>query len=99
MNTNQWILSFLVLIFLLAGAGLAYAQTGGSYDLSWHTADGGGTDLTGGGYTLSGTAGQPDAAASALSGSGYSLTGGFWAGASATSSGQKVYLPVVVKNQ
>ena len=39
----------------------ARAQTGGPYDLSWSTVDGGGhTFSTGGDYSLGGTIGQPD---------------------------------------
>ncbi len=56
----------------------ANAQSGGPYDLSWWTIDGGGiTFATGGAYNLGGTIGQPDAS-NALAGGPYSLTGGFW---------------------
>ena len=55
----------------------ALSQTGGVYDLTWHTNDGGGTtSAAGGAYSLGGTVGQPDAGAS--SGGAYSLTSGFW---------------------
>ncbi|CUU34769.1 MAG: hypothetical protein K6U12_06140 [Armatimonadetes bacterium] len=58
--------------------GVACAQSGGNYDLSWWTIDGGGvTFATGGTFNLGGTIGQPDAS-SALTGGTYSLTGGFW---------------------
>src|SRR5207237_460684 len=42
--------------------------------------DGGGGTSTGGGYSLSGTIGQPDASSftSPMSGGNYSLVGGFW---------------------
>jgi hypothetical protein len=69
----------LTLVALLVSA--AQAQTGGGYDLTWNTIDGGGTFSTGGGYELGGTAGQPDAGTS--SGAGFVLDGGFWAGVSA----------------
>jgi hypothetical protein len=56
----------------------AFAQSGGGFDLSWWTIDGGGvTFATGGTFNLGGTAGQPDAS-SALTGGAFSLTGGFW---------------------
>jgi hypothetical protein len=56
----------------------ASAQSGGGYDLSWWTIDGGGiTFATGGTYNLGGTVGQPDAS-NVLTGGTYSLTGGFW---------------------
>lgn len=51
---------------------------GGAYDLTWHTIDGGGGTSTSGGFTLSGTIGQPDAGT--MSGGGFQLAGGFWAG-------------------
>ena len=58
--------------------GIACAQTGGNYDLSWWTIDGGGiTFATGGSFNMGGTVGQPDAS-NALTGGTYSLTGGFW---------------------
>jgi hypothetical protein len=55
-----------------------FAQSGGPYELSWSTIDGGGGKSSGGPYTLTGTIGQPDAAYSA-SGD-YELLGGFWPG-------------------
>lgn len=73
------LLLILVAVILAAGFGYArvtQAQTGGGYDLTWNTIDGGGGTSTGGGYTLSGTIGQPDAGA--MSGGSYSLIGGFW---------------------
>jgi hypothetical protein len=58
---------------------LAQAQSGGVYDLSWSTVDGGGGSASAGGsYTLGGTAGQPDAGV--LSGGDYAILGGFWSG-------------------
>jgi hypothetical protein len=85
----------LVLLVLLVTAilreGVAVAQTGGGYDLTWSTIDGGGGSSAGGGYQLTGTLGQPDAGAT-LSGGGYSLSGGFWSGVSIES---KVYLPLI----
>jgi len=59
---------------LLAGAP-AMAQIA---SLTWKTIDGGGETSTGGGFTLSGTIGQPDAGT--LSGFGYEIQGGFWPG-------------------
>jgi hypothetical protein len=87
-------LVFLVLAGLLCSGGVL-AQSGGGYDLSWSTVDGGGWSFSrGGGYTLSGTVGQPDAGL--LRGGGYTLAGGYWGGASAVEYG--VYLPVVMRN-
>ena len=75
-------------------ASVARAQSGGGYDLSWSTIDGGGTTWSeGGGYSLGGTVGQPDAGV--LSGGNYTLAGGFWGGAAAR---YGVYLPLVLRN-
>lgn len=63
-----------VLVVSLTAAALT-----AEFTLNWFTIDGGGdTVCTGGGYELSGTAGQPDASDGALTGGGYELTGGFW---------------------
>jgi hypothetical protein len=88
------ILLLLALIALLL-ASVARAQSGGGYDLTWSTVDGGGaTWSAGGGYALGGTVGQPDAGV--LSGGGYTLAGGFWPGGAAARYG--VYLPLVLRN-
>ena len=78
-STHLRYLCFLLLgiLTVLAVAPKAFSQSGGVYDLSWHTTDGGGTtSATGGAYSLGGTIGQPDAGAS--SGGTYALTSGFW---------------------
>ena len=80
-----------LLVAAILGASAALAQTGGGYDLTWSTIDGGGGGSAGGGYQLTGTLGQPDAGAT-LSGGVYSLSGGFWGGVSASS---QVHLPLV----
>lgn len=68
----------------------ALAQSGGGYDLTWNTIDGGGGTSTGGTYTLSGTIGQPDAGT--LSGGAYTLNGGFWNDALNIA---KLFLPLI----
>jgi uncharacterized membrane protein len=97
---NKRRILFLILsltaVLALAGTVLA-AQTGVSYNITRWTVDGGGGRLTGGGYTLTGTVGQPEPGP-ALSGGGYTLTSGFWpGGGSSSSSGYKIYLPLVMK--
>jgi hypothetical protein len=69
-------LTALVAVFLLILSAWVYAQSGGSYDLTWNTLGGGGGSNIGGSYTLNGTIGQPGAGV--LSGGGYNLIGGFW---------------------
>jgi len=90
------VLRFTLLVVLLSLlSSVARAQSGGGYDLSWSTVDGGGATWSeGGGYSLGGTIGQPDAGV--LSGGGYTLAGGFWPGGAAARYG--VYLPLVLRN-
>ncbi|MGI9015100.1 MAG: hypothetical protein ACR2GY_12760 [Phycisphaerales bacterium] len=79
MKHNATLASLALAGFATAALGMSLV-TGGGYDISWHTIDGGGGTSTGGTYSLSGTIGQHDAGGP-LTGSNYSLTGGFWAGA------------------
>lgn len=62
------------IIPLLAAPWLCVAQ----YALDWHTIDGGGGTSTGGGYSVTGTIGQPGAGLT-LSGGDFTVVGGFWA--------------------
>ena len=81
-NTGQrsWDGLLLGPLLLLLLCGTVLAQSGGTYDLSWNTVDGGGyTFSSAGSYTLGGTIGQPDAGTQ--SGGSYGLEGGFWGGA------------------
>jgi len=90
-------LTLLAILIALALAVGAAAQSGGGYDLTWNTVDGGGyTWSTGGGYALGGTVGQPDAGV--LQGGGYTLVGGFWGGAVGAVAQYRVYLPLVLRN-
>lgn len=73
---NTISITALAVLVLPATPRLASAQSGGGYDLSWHTIDDGGGITTGGVYSVSGTIGQPDAGT--LSGGLYTLAGGFW---------------------
>lgn len=82
-----------VLILLAVIATTASAQTGGGYDLTWSTVDGGGGQSSNGAYTLAGTAGQLDAGVT-LAGGGFTLNGGFWGG----STHYRAYLPLVLKS-
>jgi len=84
-----------LLAALLALPLLAQAQTGGTYDLTWNTLDGGGGTVTGGAYSLAGAIGQADAGS--LSGGSYALSGGFWFATTSVPLNHVVYLPVVLK--
>ena len=59
-------------------AAIAQAQSGGQFELSWSTIDGGGGNSSGGQFVLNGTIGQPDAGT--LTGGNFKLEGGFWSG-------------------
>src|SRR5690242_15390592 len=59
-------------------AATSRAQSGGQFDLSWSTIDGGGGTSSGGQFVLNGTIGQPDAGS--LTGANFKLEGGFWSG-------------------
>jgi hypothetical protein len=75
-TTMKRLLAAATAAFALAAAASAFAQTGGSYGLTWHAIGGGGTTGgTGGSYHLNGLAGQP---AAHLTGGGYVLDSGFW---------------------
>jgi len=76
------ILKFQVLAALLFTPAWANAQSGGQFNLSWSTMDGGGGSSSGAQFTVSGTAGQPDAGT--LSGGNFKLEGGFWSGVTVT---------------
>ncbi len=88
----------LVLAMFLLLTSVTLAQSGGGYDLSWSTVDGGGGTSEGGGYTLFSIAGQPDTGPS-MSGGNYTLAGGFWGagGQGESPEGTPIYLPIVVK--
>lgn len=64
------------LLALTGRAGPVSAQSGGGYDLTWHSVDHGGGESTGGGFAVNGTIGQT--AAGTMTGGGYGVTGGFW---------------------
>jgi hypothetical protein len=88
------VLLLILVILLPARIAPAAAQSGGPYDLTWSTVDGGGQMYSAGGaYTLGGTVGQPDAGV--LKGSNYTLTGGFWSGAYAV---RRLYLPLLLRD-
>ncbi len=83
----------LVAVGVLLSASAVLAQTGGGFDLTWNTVDGGGGTSTGGSFSLTGTIGQPDAGAP-LSGGGYTLVGGFWGEIRIPG---PVYLPLILR--
>src|SRR5436190_22941902 len=64
---------------LMAGLGSAQAQSGGTFNLGWHTLNSAGGLSSGGNFGLDGTVGQPEASPASVGG-GYALTGGFWTG-------------------
>jgi len=85
---------FLAPALVLVFTGVALAQSGNGFDLTWSTVDGGGGTSTGGVFSLQGTIGQPDAGT--LVGGSYTLQGGFWSDIQAPAR-TIVYLPLVIK--
>jgi hypothetical protein len=87
-----------ILLLAAVGGAVALAQSGGAFDLTWYTVDGGGqagSASTGGSFSLSGTIGQPDAGPP-LSGGAFGLGGAFWPGGANPL--YRVYLPIVVRD-
>jgi len=83
-----------IILILLVGVSSGQAQSGGGYDLTWNTIDGGGAMFsTSGTYSLGGTIGQPDAGM--MSGGLFTLANGFWGGATAR---YNIYLPLILRN-
>ena len=71
------VLRAILLIWFLAALPSS-AQSGGDYELTWSTIDGGGGTSSGGPYVLTGTMSQPEAGA--MSGGEYEILAGFWPG-------------------
>ncbi len=94
------VLAALLLLISIALLSIvpATAQSGGGYDLTWNTIDGGGGASSAGSYTLAGAIGQIDAS-TALSSGDYSLVGGFWYGVGPPHAPEShlVYLPLVLR--
>ncbi len=84
---------------LCVSAPVVQAQGGGGYELAWTSIDAGGGALTGGGYSLTSSIGQPEPGVT-QSGGGYSLNGGVVdAGQSGenTDGGVKLYVPLILR--
>lgn len=100
MNTcrRHIIIPFTLLTLFLVG-GVALAQIGDGYSLTWWTVDGGGDTVSGGTYTLMATAGQSEPGP-VVTGGDYALFGGFWSSGGVTpqSLGNHIYLPLVGRN-
>lgn len=75
MRDRKVLFIVLVLVFFVSSV---FGQSGGPYELSWSTIDGGGGVSMGEGYELFGTIGQADADWS--DGGGYEVLGGFLPG-------------------
>lgn len=95
MNHKLYLFALALLLYLAfaqwATIVPAAAQSGGGYDLTWNTIDGGGGVSNGSTYSLSGTIGQPDAGT--MIGGAYTLNGGFWIDLL----GNKINLPLIMR--
>ncbi len=78
MNRRLQMQSIWVAGMVLSALGApAFTQTGGEFEITRSTIDGGGVmRSSGGNFEMSATIGQPDAAA--MNGGDFALTGGFW---------------------
>lgn len=85
--------AILIILVVSTVAGIAFASSGGSYELSWWTIDGGGGTSSGGVYEISGTIGQPDAGE--MSGGDYAVSGGFWG--RFVSAVYELFLPLIMR--
>jgi len=94
----KYSLLLLSLSAVLLAYGGALAQSGGGYDLTWSTVDGGGGAVAGGSYALIGTVGQPEPGP-VLTGGAFALYSGFWpaGGAAAAAAKYLIYLPLVLR--
>ncbi len=88
----KYLVALLILVVLSVTVALAAPQ---AFSLPWWTVDSGGGASQGGGYTLTGTIGQPEAG-TLLSGNVYTLAGGFW-GTGSPYTGTEVFLPIVTR--
>jgi hypothetical protein len=86
-------LAAVVLFALLAG--IAGAQSSGSYDLSWYSLDSGSGVLSGTEYRMVGTLGE--SLAGRATGDRYALVGGYDSGVPERAHYQ-FYLPIVLRN-
>jgi hypothetical protein len=91
---RRFTLVFLAILVLSVTVTLVVAEANvlATYMIPWWTVDGGGGTSQGGGYTLSGTAGQPDAGNA--NGGTYSLRSGFW---QVNDFPHKIYLPMIIR--
>lgn len=77
MRTTVKLLSISVTLMMSS----AWSQSGGPYEITKGTIDGGGGLSSGGAYSVTGTIAQSDASLQSASGGLYSVTGGFWSNA------------------
>jgi hypothetical protein len=78
-QTNTRVIPALGLLGAIGMIGALAPAASAQLSISWFTIDSGGGTSSGGGFTLSGTIGQPDASTT-LTGGTFTLTGGFWPG-------------------
>lgn len=89
-------MKYLAVLLILALVSVAVALAAPqAFSLARWTVDSGGGISQGGGYTLTGTAGQPEAG-TLLSGEVYTLAGGFW-GTGSPYAGTKNFLPFAIR--
>ena len=89
-----------LLLLILGLTALPAAAQGPDYKINRYTVAGGSVQMTGGGYNLSSTAGQPEAKSAWLTGGPYTLWTGYWQTIAAGGGGEPVttlHLPLISK--
>lgn len=81
-----------VLLIVLIGSAIVWAQTSGSYDLSWHVVSSGGGVSSSASYSINGTSGQIAASPALAQSSHFVASSGYWY------SQTTIYLPLIANN-
>jgi hypothetical protein len=91
-NVKQKLGITAVLLILCLGIVTVWAQTSGSYDLSWHVVGSGGGLSSSASYSVNGTGGQSAASPALATSSNFVVSSGYWY------SHTTIYLPFIQKD-
>jgi hypothetical protein len=86
----------LLAAFLCSLLLTVFALASGSYSINWWVVGGGGGPITGGGYAINSTIGQP--VVGVAKDTGYELCSGFWCSEFVAVVEYRIYLPIVLRN-
>ena len=94
MKLKRIIAIIAVVVAMLVLTSAVLAQSGGTFNLTWNSINGGGGRVTSSSYTMEGSIGQPYAGT--LTSGSYSLTAGFQT-QTEVATRHEVYLPAILK--